>query len=1623
MRPLRAADATGCNIVDIHGSIRTLGGERWLSFGVSDRPPRRGVHLGDRLVAAMAVGLCRSVVLLVVLFGHGYLGATLAAGTASEIVLEEQGDACIAPVYPSQRAFIVGHRILVQAEVNVSTGLSIDHWFACVTFLRSPSVGCRTLRWWAEHGDPRSLDAAAHSPLSAVSVKIVVEVTEVANGMHTVVLTLRPRRETHSTDGSLVHALPANTLAPELLLSAPKCVSVDDGPVSFAVHFLMGVPEQPWLWRSLVGVEGLAASLCTRPSLPLARFSAGRFGRGRTLYAVLPGYDDDECSTQTALTAAAVCSFLEDVNNADGSLVVAAIHCSTCSPTPSGGSCFRMHCVAATSKWSALRSLKMAAEFDTIVAIEAGSLPAEQMGPLAAHTLDELLVFGANIAAPATAAEISGARASGPTFAGFWERAAPQGARGFWVTELPPSAVVAMTRKALQCSVELGEGSGLVEGLAATSSYCSAFPEGSAHDAGRALFFESSLSGTCGEGRVLLVQSPDRPLLPPLVSGTLEDMLCQAAAGEECRRDLASACIVDVAVDVANKYFRDHSWLSVPPPLRLAVVGTALAAHSAFPSSDETPVPFDCPTDVGYRHLFGSSITTMAPSNSHGPELAVFLLWANGKQWWVDMVSLIGATGGLCVRIVYAVQWKNEDDAFEKLWRMYGTEGQLKRRHIRYKIGGEGIADGPVVALILQDEYPVYGSRPAASTGNDILNIKLFDLKMRLRLLTGKNSVHASLSRREFALHTRLLGIQTSDVPTECLPAAVLQKRVQEIALVGADDSGTLWFPTGTQIHQFSSLHSALSLVSVATPTAVQGDVDAIARSEYATTDVLVLVANRRAALLALNELDETVPFTDITLQANEFHVESRFRIFVSAVGDGSADAVWQADALRRRTCGAEHELCEMDPADEVMLTLLAMCAHGQLRLSRLVRLVDILAAERCSGRMCDDVARELWMEFHRNGSVAVDLSRCGDTTKAGVTAWAARRSYRIDAMKSHNSLAVAVVPHSGSAGGFRVNLESCGGDGAVEAVAAGGGREVEHVVRLLRLFASPSALQDRRLLEVVPGGADNPLAGAVTLQAMLCSVGNGDTFFVTSDYSMAKQIAAVAAVAPNPSLVHMKIIPSHDPHAFIEATLGVCEKVPCSLVTIVAGKWRSTGEGDHATWRPRIFPTEFDELEHVMFDRVARSTSVGVAIIGQRPREAAKLDMLRWPAVFALGYGADCFQVADEASPRRHLFARMMFCAMRHRSVQEDVTAAVFPYGDRKVAIHVVEPPPKGLFGCVSVNCLVERVAEASGTTALMTEFLSQLARNSSREDPLVPPIVIGIPQFIREDGAWGLAAEHNMVLTASVQDAGTVQCTAAHATAKALDSLTQNYGAVAGNAPLVAEAMFSLSVQLENTEEIEKSICATRAAPPSLLDCSRFSSPQRYFGNCRGVISTPQAAGTIAQRGLRILRGLLAARVQHRDIHPGNLFANFSTGEVLLSDFEWVRVLGGRSREPASWELTDKAIDSELSMMGRLESIDSTPVQLRLRPFSRDLCDAYAMAGSLLFMLGLPDYYGIESVREVGPDGTTTSLAPHVLPDLITVLTELHSPEKCGTWTDEKLADLETRVTDAYRLNSRGR
>lgn len=158
-------------------------------------------------------------------------------------------------------------------------------------------------------------------------------------------------------------------------------------------------------------------------------------------------------------------------------------------------------------------------------------------------------------------------------------------------------------------------------------------------------------------------------------------------------------------------------------------------------------------------------------------EFHIIIFWHNACKKYDELISLISPK--LTIIKVYEYHW-DESKALENYAVFYGN----KSDKIKYKLKECG--KGFFRVLIVKDNNPIYQERKTSS-GYKNVNINIFDLKQKLRNITGGgHKVHASDNQSEFIHNLAVLfGIsknEVDDIVPDCGEIHIVNRNIYGVS-------------------------------------------------------------------------------------------------------------------------------------------------------------------------------------------------------------------------------------------------------------------------------------------------------------------------------------------------------------------------------------------------------------------------------------------------------------------------------------------------------------------------------------------------------------------------------------------------------------------------------------------------------------------------------------------------------------------------------------------------------------------------------------------------------------------------------------------------------------------------
>jgi len=263
------------------------------------------------------------------------------------------------------------------------------------------------------------------------------------------------------------------------------------------------------------------------------------------------------------------------------------------------------------------------------------------------------------------------------------------------------------------------------------------------------------------------------------------------------------------------------------------------------------------------------------PYQSSKPEIHLFIIWHNGYEF-KDLI-LKDLEMRFKIRAVVNIEWDKE--LFEvNLKRFYGQN--LPKNSNKARICG----NGPFTAIIVEDRAPVYSLRKATS-GVQTVNINIFDIKDKYRLLANKNILHATNSEKESEHDiTLLFGKAFHDINIDSLCSNTYRENIA--GSNGWKDINELLYTLNHTckyviLRNFEKFPSDIQLGE-------HSDIDLLCESYISTK----LILNGKETSLFSQRVQNKVKVADSFVNVDIRHI-----------GDNYYDRAWEKDILERRIC------------------------------------------------------------------------------------------------------------------------------------------------------------------------------------------------------------------------------------------------------------------------------------------------------------------------------------------------------------------------------------------------------------------------------------------------------------------------------------------------------------------------------------------------------------------------------------------------------------------------------------------------------------------------------------------------------------------------------------------------
>lgn len=266
------------------------------------------------------------------------------------------------------------------------------------------------------------------------------------------------------------------------------------------------------------------------------------------------------------------------------------------------------------------------------------------------------------------------------------------------------------------------------------------------------------------------------------------------------------------------------------------------------------------------------------------PELGLFVIWSNADRWRSTIMESIAAEFEFLG--VHRVTWSPRH-VTENFNRFYHSS-RLTPPYFTHFEAQKG--RDPFTVITVLDRSPHYAERPTGE-GRQLVNARLFDLKVRLRSETGAGkAIHSTQTEREARRDLFMLFGLTIDDYLASHPApwqATIEDHDGDVP--GADG--------------WSSLRPAFAALDALVNYAVLRNFESLPDSQIvgAHDDVDLLVDDYREAVRILNARPR---YGWVPRWGGRFLVRvggSQMIFDIRFVGDGYFDARWQRQVLDRR--------------------------------------------------------------------------------------------------------------------------------------------------------------------------------------------------------------------------------------------------------------------------------------------------------------------------------------------------------------------------------------------------------------------------------------------------------------------------------------------------------------------------------------------------------------------------------------------------------------------------------------------------------------------------------------------------------------------------------------------------
>lgn len=150
-----------------------------------------------------------------------------------------------------------------------------------------------------------------------------------------------------------------------------------------------------------------------------------------------------------------------------------------------------------------------------------------------------------------------------------------------------------------------------------------------------------------------------------------------------------------------------------------------------------------------------------------GKELFIFILWERARGRETEILSDLKAN----FHVIQTMEIKWSREAFsDNLSKFYG-KNLPPNCHKEKEIG-----TGKFLLVILEDETPLYRIR-RTNSGENIINVNVFDTKEMYRAIVGGHNVHSSNTEEETAHDLKLLtGLDLPEIKTRLKQGQTLKE-------------------------------------------------------------------------------------------------------------------------------------------------------------------------------------------------------------------------------------------------------------------------------------------------------------------------------------------------------------------------------------------------------------------------------------------------------------------------------------------------------------------------------------------------------------------------------------------------------------------------------------------------------------------------------------------------------------------------------------------------------------------------------------------------------------------------------------------------------------------------------